>query len=113
MNEQLTAHYLANRYPGKIIITFDCGHEGKKIKHHPDYKKPLEIELLCMKCHWGKKDHHHKGIFCINMQRKFSRSECAGYRYLKYPKCLGCSQKDYGIFKKKLAEPLDRRQSNQ
>ncbi len=51
MNEQLTAHYLVNRYPQKVKILFNCGHDGKKGKHHPDYKKPFEIELLCHKCH--------------------------------------------------------------
>ena len=54
MNPQLTAHYLANRYPSRIIVTFDCGHSSKKVKHHPDYEKPYNIELLCWKCH-GKR----------------------------------------------------------
>jgi hypothetical protein len=51
MNDQCTAHYLANRYPQRVVVTLNCGHEGAKSKHHPDYSKPYEVELLCHKCH--------------------------------------------------------------
>ena len=51
MNEQLTAHFLANRYPQKLIIKAECNHEAKKYKHHEDYSKPFEVELLCRECH--------------------------------------------------------------
>lgn len=51
MNKKLTAHYLANRYPKRLIILFTCEHDGKKYKHHPDYNKPFEVEILCSKCH--------------------------------------------------------------
>jgi len=51
MKPQLTAHYLANRYPERINILCECPHAGKKQKHHPDYDKAYEIQLLCHKCH--------------------------------------------------------------
>ena len=37
--------------PDAFIILGECSHTGKKVKHHPDYDKPFEIELLCIKCH--------------------------------------------------------------
>jgi hypothetical protein len=45
------AHYLANKYPERLNISFDCEHAEKKDKHHPDYFKPYDVELLCRKCH--------------------------------------------------------------
>lgn len=51
MNAQMAAHSWANRHHEKLIILRECEHEGKKHKHHPDYGKPFEIELLCCKCH--------------------------------------------------------------
>lgn len=51
MNAQMAAHSWANRHPEKLIILRECEHEGKKHKHHPDYSKPFEIELLCCRCH--------------------------------------------------------------
>jgi len=47
------AHKIANKYPDKVKILKECECQGKrKIKHHPDYSKPLEVELLCYTCHW-------------------------------------------------------------
>ena len=44
---------LMNQYPEKINVLKKCGCEGKrKIKHHPNYNKPFEVELLCYGCHW-------------------------------------------------------------
>ena len=48
------AIYKANDHKAKLIILCACNHDGKKMKHHPDYDKPLEVELLCYKCHFRK-----------------------------------------------------------
>jgi hypothetical protein len=45
---------LNRKYPDKIVILKECEHKGKKQKHHPDYDKPFEIEILCKKCHFLK-----------------------------------------------------------
>ena len=45
------AYRLNHEHPEKIIILKDCGHAGKKEKHHPDYDKPFEVEILCEICH--------------------------------------------------------------
>lgn len=50
-NAIYTANNPKNR--GRLIILDSCNHENR-MKHHPDYDKPLEVELLCAKCH-GKK----------------------------------------------------------
>ncbi len=60
MNAQCMAHYLANRYPEKLIILYECTHEGKKHKHHADYSKPHEVELLCSECHSKKERKPYK-----------------------------------------------------
>jgi len=54
MNAQIIAHSLANRHSKKLVILYECEHKEKKQKHHPDYDKPYEVELLCCKCH-GKR----------------------------------------------------------
>lgn len=42
-----------NRNPEKIRVLRTCGCRGiKKIRHHPNYNKPFEVELLCYGCHW-------------------------------------------------------------
>jgi len=51
MRPQIAAHSWSNRHPEKLIILFECEHSGKKEKHHPNYDKPFEVELLCSKCH--------------------------------------------------------------
>ena len=61
MNMKKTAHYLANRHPEKLVILSICEHEGRKQKHHPDYSKPYEVELLCCKCHGEKR----RGNYCL------------------------------------------------
>jgi DNA-binding NtrC family response regulator len=55
IQKQATANYLVNKYPNRAIILFECKHEGKKQKHHPDYDKPYEVELLCCSCHGKRK----------------------------------------------------------
>lgn len=30
-----------------------CGSEEKLHRHHPDYSKPLEVVILCHKCHFA------------------------------------------------------------
>lgn len=49
--EKLRAEKLANRYPWLCEIEWTCPHPGRKIKHHPDFKQPFLIQMLCRKCH--------------------------------------------------------------
>ena len=44
-------YFLVNMFPGKLIVDYECPHEGKKAKHHCDYSKPFNIHKLCPKCH--------------------------------------------------------------
>lgn len=51
--DKVRAHRIANK---KIKITEGflceiCKKEKAKHKHHPDYSKPLEVVLVCIKCH--------------------------------------------------------------
>jgi hypothetical protein len=39
------------RNPESIVILYECPHTGDKHRHHPDYDKPFEVELLCKRCH--------------------------------------------------------------
>ena len=69
MNAQLTAHYLANRYPSRVTVDFDCGHSGKKVKHHPDYGNPYNVELLCWKCHGTHKGSNYNFKYSKHLYR--------------------------------------------
>ena len=49
---QFKARNLVYKFPHKIKILSECACENVvKIKHHPDYSKPFEVELLCNSCH--------------------------------------------------------------
>lgn len=62
------AYYLTSKYPERIIIEFDCGHDGGKHKHHYDYNKPFNVHLLCWHCH--AVIHHPKKISNIKTMDK-------------------------------------------
>jgi hypothetical protein len=53
------AQTLANDYPGRLVVLSECSHDKEKIKHHRDYDKPYEVDLVCRRCHCalhGKKN---------------------------------------------------------
>ena len=43
---------IMKHFPDRIKVLSSCSCEGrKKVRHHPNYDKPLEVELLCYPCH--------------------------------------------------------------
>ena len=67
---QKTKKFIAGGYKSNskfsnqpLIVLYECSHNNlKKQHHHPDYNKPLEVMLLCYKCHreWHKKLRNQK-----------------------------------------------------
>ena len=45
---------LNKAHPENLIVLFSCNHSGRKVRHHPDYSKPFEIELICERCHYAR-----------------------------------------------------------
>lgn len=46
---QHIAQYRLGKAKGNCII---CGSNKNLVRHHPDYSKPLEVMILCRKCHY-------------------------------------------------------------
>lgn len=61
------ARTMANEYPERINIVYECPCEAKKLKHHFDYEYSYDIFLLCQKCH---NEEHKK----INRLEKFYKN---------------------------------------
>lgn len=54
------AQILATIYKDRLTILYECScniPSDQKDRHHPDYSKPLEVMLLCHRCHmkWHSK----------------------------------------------------------
>lgn len=45
------AEYMARKIDIKDKVCSVCKSSNKLIRHHPDYSKPLDIVVLCVKCH--------------------------------------------------------------
>lgn len=58
-------------HPEKLIILRECECDKPKIKHHPDYNKPFEIELLCKSCHWKEHKRLNPEFSKIKKKRKY------------------------------------------
>jgi len=65
------AAIMMQKYPEKIKILRECPHKNKKRdRHHPDYSKPFEVELLCRPCHYvaNKKMGLYKKEYVLDFQ---------------------------------------------
>lgn len=52
---------------GYLNIAYECCCENvRKVLHHPDYKKPFDVERLCYRCHAGA----HRKLWRINPSAK-------------------------------------------
>lgn len=49
--EKRRAHRLASEARIPMIECVRCGSKKRLHRHHPDYAKPLEVIILCAKCH--------------------------------------------------------------
>jgi len=45
------AHWMADRHVPIKGLCHDCGLVDAEERHHEDYSKPLEVDLLCKACH--------------------------------------------------------------
>jgi len=62
---QCRAQTMANQYPEKVKIIYECPCDDQnKKKHHFDYSFPYDVFLLCQRCHM---EEHKK----INRLKKF------------------------------------------
>jgi len=57
------AYRIMYRNPEKIIVEYECEHEGPKQRHHYDYDKPFNIHLLCLSCHGATRKSSPEGPF--------------------------------------------------
>lgn len=46
-----TMRKLAQRLNPIMTACQECGATGKLQRHHPDYSKPDQVEILCIPCH--------------------------------------------------------------
>lgn len=54
-----------------LIILFECKHKVlyTKHRHHPNYDYPLQVELLCRKCHFDRhRDQFRKAFNGTNLE---------------------------------------------
>jgi hypothetical protein len=59
------ANSLCRLYPERIVIIKECAClKPKKVKHHPCYKTPFIIEMLCYRCHSAE----HKRLRALSEQ---------------------------------------------
>lgn len=60
-----------NKHIDAIIVLYECPHHTSytKHRHHPDYNKPLEIELLCRRCH-NARHKEQKKIFNFTFSKR-------------------------------------------
>ena len=49
--EKRNAHVIAGRNIPLDSTCVNCGSTSDLARHHPDYSKPLEVTILCRKCH--------------------------------------------------------------
>lgn len=50
--EKIIAKKKAQRYIKLKGFCVICKVRPAQVRHHPDYSKPLDVLLLCKKCHW-------------------------------------------------------------
>jgi len=50
-DDRHAAYSLMAKFPEKVNVTFRCKHNGPYHRHHPDYSRPFDVELICIPCH--------------------------------------------------------------
>lgn len=60
LNPRQEVYSIMNKNRDSLIILKECTHKGPKDRHHPNYDRPLEVELLCKKCHNIKHESQHQ-----------------------------------------------------
>lgn len=68
------ANRLCILYPERVIVLRECSCDCKKDRHHPSYKEPFVVELLCRKCHKAE----HRRLRALAAQSAHNSTTPAG-----------------------------------
>lgn len=76
MNVKYARKQAQRKIPLAGLVCQRCGKAGLIHRHHHDYSKPLDVEIVCASCH-GKQhamerwDGHQKTKVCLHCKKEF------------------------------------------